>query len=311
MITAEPIAPTVALRLRRWKRRLGARLLAALNLGLFHLLGCLPIEWCSAIGAFLGDANGRTRHRSGRDAAARGYRRLSPAMVTEAEADAAAARLFSQIGRVMCEFAILHRLWTARRITVMGSENLQGALQAGPTIVVGLHLGNWETIGPALIGLGVQDLLAFYQPPPSPTDEKIAVTARLRYGVRLLRPSIAATRQALRHLSRDHGTLLIYADDERGERVLAPLFGRAISPRSNMVNIVRFAWASGATVIPAFAERLAGARFRVTFLPPVALTPIGDDETTALSDNVHRIDQIIAPLVLSRLDQWYMLVYHG
>jgi Kdo2-lipid IVA lauroyltransferase/acyltransferase len=306
-----PIAPAVSQRLRRWKRRLGARFLAALNLGLFYFLGCLPIEWCSAIGAFLGNANGRTRHRSGRDAAARGYRRLSPVPVTEAEADAAAARLFSQIGRVMCEFAVLHRLWPSRRISVAGNENLQEALRAGPTIVVGLHLGNWETIGPAVMGLGMRDLLAFYQPPASPTDEKIAVTARERYGVRLLRPSIAATRQALRHLTQDRGTLLIYADDERGERVMAPLFGRPIPERSNIVNIVRFAWASGAAVIPAYAERLAGARFRVTFLPPTALAPKGDDEAVTLSDNVHRIDQVIAPLVLSHLDQWYMLVHHG
>jgi Kdo2-lipid IVA lauroyltransferase/acyltransferase len=311
MRAPKPIAPTISHRLRRWRHRLGSRLLAALNLGLFHFLGCLPIEWCSAIGAFLGDANGRTRHRSGRDAAARGYRRLSPVAVTEAEADAAASRLFLQIGRVMCEFAVLHRLWPSGRISVAGTENLQAALQAGPTIVVGLHLGNWETIAPAVMGLGVQDLLAFYQPPPSSTDEKIAVTARQRYGVRLLRPTIAATRQALRHLVQDRGTLLIYADDEREGRVLAPLFGRPIPQRSNIVNIVRYAWASGATVIPAYAERLVGARFRVTFRPPVALAPKGDDEATALSDNVHRIDQIIAPLVLSRLDQWYMLVYHG
>ena len=306
-----PAAQTVSIRLRRWKRRLGARLLAALSLGLFYFMGCLPIEWCSAIGKLLGDANGRTRYRSAHDAAARGYRRLSPGPITETEAIAGATRLFSQIGRVLCEFAVLHRLWPSGRISVMGEENLLAARRAGPTIVVGLHLGNWEAIAPTLIGLGVDDMLAFYQPPPSPTDEKIAVTARRRCGIRLLRPSIATTRQALRHLTQDHGTLLIYADDERGERVMAPLFGRPIPERSNIVNIVRFAWASGATVVPAFAERLAGARLRVTFLPPVALVPKGNDDAAALSDNVHRIDRVITPLVLSRLDQWYMLVYHG
>ena len=311
MSASMPVAPTASHRIQRWKRRMGARFLDALNLSLFHFLGCLPIEWCSAIGAFLGDASGRTRHRLGRDAAARGYRPLSPVAVTEVEAHAAASRLLSQIGRVMCEFAVLHRLWPSGQISTVGNEHLQEALRAGPTIVVGLHLGNWETIGPALIGLGVRDLMAFYQPPASPTDEKIAVTARERYGVRLLRPSIAATRRALRHLTQDHGTLLIFADDERGERVMAPLFGRPIPERSNIVNIVRFDWASGAAVIPAYAERLAGARFRVTFLPPIALVPKGDDEAVTLSDNVHRVDQIIEPLVLSHLEQWYMLVYHG
>jgi len=60
------------------------------------------------------------------------------------------------------------------------------------------------------------------------------------------------------------------------------------------------------------AERLLGARFRVTYLPPVELSPEGADTPARLIDNVHRLDRVLTPLVLARLDQWYMLLeYRG
>src|SRR5207245_238378 len=84
--------------------------------------------------------------------------------------------------------------------------------------------------------------------------------------------------------------------------VSAPLFGRELRGRANILTIIRLAWASGATVIPAYAERLAGARFRVTYLPAVDLAPAGDDAAAAVRDNVERLDRVITPLVLARLD---------
>ena len=79
--------------------------------------------------------------------------------------------------------------------------------------------------------------------------------------------------------------------------------------RSNLLNIVRLAWASGAVVIPAYAERLAGARFRVTYLPPVELAPAGPGTIPLprCDDNVDRLDRVITPIVLAHLHHWYML----
>jgi KDO2-lipid IV(A) lauroyltransferase len=147
-----------------------------------------------------------------------------------------------------------------------------------------------------------------YQPPRSRFEHQLAVAARERYGAIMLRPGVAAARIAHRLLVDERGVLLIYADDERNGHVSAPLFGRPIPQRANLLNIVRLAWASGAVVIPAYAERLQGARFRVTYLPPVELAPEETDPGAALYENVHRLDRIVTPLVLARLDQWYMLL---
>ena len=86
------------------------------------------------------------------------------------------------------------------------------------------------------------------------------------------------------------------------------MFGRKLPRFANILNIIRLAWASGAAVIPAHAERLGGARFRVTYLPPVDLLPDGEDTGAALRENVQRIDRLITPIVRAHLDQWYMLL---
>jgi hypothetical protein len=57
-------------------------------------------------------------------------------------------------------------------------------------------------------------------------------------------------------------------------------------------------------VLPAHVERLRGARFRVTYRPPVDLVP---EAPSALDDNVHRLDRIITPIVQAQLHHWYML----
>ena len=293
----------------QWRRYwLRDPLLGFLNLALTRGLRQLPLDWVSAIGGFLGVANQRYRYQAQTDRAQRAYLKLSPAGASVGEAEAAVERLYNHVGRAMLEFAVLDRLWPEGRIAVAGAEHLIAARQAGePVIIMGLHLGNWETIGPSMIGLGI-GFHAIYQPQRNRFDDRIARRARERYGAILLRPGIAATRAAHRHLAQARGVLLIYGDDERRGYVNAPLFGREVRPRANILNVVRFAWASGATVIPAYALRLGGARFRVTYLPPVALAPPGNDHAAALAENVARLDRMMTPLVRAHLDQWYMLL---
>jgi KDO2-lipid IV(A) lauroyltransferase len=290
-------------RLRQW-RRYWVRdvLLGVLNLGLHFGCRLLPIDRVSDLGAWLGATNGRYRFQGSRRRAERGYLRLVPGATPE-DAAAAADRLFAHSGRVMLEFSVLDRLWKAGRIAVVGGEHVLAARAAGrPLLVMGVHLGNWEVIGPTLIGLGLQGFKGFYQPPSNRFDHRIALAARTRYGAIALRPGVASARAARRLLVEERGVFLAYADEERRGHVSMPLFGRPIPPRANVLDIVRLAGASGAAVVPAYVERLHRARFRVTFLPPVELPA-----HAPLADNVRRLDAVVTPLVLARLDQWYML----
>ena len=298
--------------LRQWRRYwLRDPLLGGLDLALHYICRRLRTEWCSAIGGRLGILSGRYRYHAARERAQRFYSRLLGDGAAAGDAAAAVMRLFDNVGRVMLEFSVLDRLWSEGRITVAGSEHLVAARAEGkPVIVMGLHLGNWETIGPTIVGLGWRGFKGFYMPPRSRFEEKIALAARARYGAIALRPGVAAARAARRLLVEERGVLLVYADEERQGHVSVPLFGRAIPPRANLLDIIRLAWASGAAVIPAYAERLGGARFRVTYLPPVELAPEGEAPGAGLIENFHRLDRIVTPLILARLDQWYMLLEH-
>ena len=207
----------------------------------------------------------------------------------------------------MAEFSTLDRLWAAGRIRVEGVEHLAAARAAGkPILIMGLHLGNWEVIGPALVAMGFPVSLV-YQPPRSRFEEAIAVASRQRAGVVLLRASVAAARKAYRVLVDDRGFLLFFVDEEKRGEINAPLFGRPLRPRANLANAVRLAWASGAAAIPAYAERLRGARFVVNFLPPIDLVPAHHDKPEAVLQNIRHLDRLITPIILARLDQWFWM----
>jgi KDO2-lipid IV(A) lauroyltransferase len=277
-------------------------LLGTLNYALYFLFRVLPLDWGSAIGGALGRANGRTRFPAQRLRALVGFHRLGG--LDRAEAEAAADRLFTETGRVMAEFSALHRLWRGGRLATAGADALLAARAAGrPVIVMGLHVSNWEVIGPALAGLGL-GFKFIYQPPQNRFELRIAVAARERYGAILLAPGVGAALTARRWLVDERGVLLIYADDERRNIVHAPLFGRPVDKRANLRVVARLAAASGAVVIGAYAERLDGARFRVNFRPPIELSGSVDED-------IRRLDELITPTVLARLDQWYMLLDFG
>jgi len=303
--------PAVRRRLREWRRYwFRDPLLGAVNFVLLYGCRLLPLDWCSAVGAAVGILNGRYRFPGQRERARQGYLQLAAGDPTPEDAERATTRLFASTGRTMLEFAVLDRLWPAGRIAIEGAEHFVGA-RAGdrPVLVMALHLGNWEVIAPTMIALlpGVKGA-GFYMPPRNRFEHMMIVAARRRYGGTMFPPGVAGTRMAHRLLVEERGVLLVYADDERKGHVSAPLFGRRLRPRANIPTIIRLAWASGASVVPAYAERLGGgARFRVTYLPAVELAPAGDDPAASLADNVARLDRVITPLVLARLDQWYML----
>ena len=233
------------------------------------------------------------------------------AALTAAEPDEvtrAVRRLFVGQGRLALEFSTLDRLWARGRISVTGAEPLLAARREGlPVIVMGLQLSNWETIAPTLVGLGLPSFKWFYQPRRNRFIDHVLVPARERCGAELLRPGVTCARIARRLLVEERGVLLAFADEERRGRVSAPLFGRPLPARANLLDIARLARVSRATIIPAYAERLRGAHFRVTLLPPVELAPEAADTDVVLNEDIARLNRTIEPLVLAHLDQWYML----
>src|SRR5215472_2451090 len=141
--------------------------------------------------------------------------------------------------------------------------------------------------------------------------QKIAfriVSLSRRGGAELVLPGPQGARQAYRVLMERRGVFLTWADARRHGNPPVPAFGRPAQHQANLSAVVRLARPTGAHPIPAYVERLAGARFHTTFGPPVEPIRNGDEEADFLV-NMARLDELITSIVVPRLDQLWMLPY--
>jgi KDO2-lipid IV(A) lauroyltransferase len=236
------------------------------------------------------------------------FKRLRPEAADPAWLDAAMNRLWLNIGRTMAEYSVLDRLWGAGRIEVEGVEHFNAAKASGkPRIIIGLHLGNWEVIGPALIQTG-HPVNVVYLRPDSEFEHQIVRKVRFRYGVRLVTPTPNSPREAIRILQKNEEAFGIYVDELARDRVHAPAFGRPLRNMGNIAYVARLALMTGAMVLPIYAVRVGDrAQFKVTFLPPLDMVDTGDRDADVMA-NIARIDALIDPIVKAHLDQWYYVL---
>jgi KDO2-lipid IV(A) lauroyltransferase len=269
-----------------------------------HALGMLPIDWASALGAFLGRRfaaqnavrDGRVRHN---------LAVLRPDISDAAELEATVRDFWSNAGRSMAEFAVLRRLWRSDRTSVVGIEHLENARAGGrPRICLFLHLGNWELVGPKLLSLG-ETSSQIVQPLANPYRNRIAESIRAVFEGQLIRPGPNAGHQMMRAL-KEHGALSLAADEYIAGELLAPSFGGPLRLDGNLGRAVRLAKLTNALICPFYCRRLEGATFALHCLPPVELdfTLRGDDY---LRTAVKTLDAIITQTIVANLDQWLML----
>lgn len=215
--------------------------------------------------------------------------------------------LWDNMARSFLEVPRMERLWGEGRIAVEGAQLLAAAPR--PLIVVGLHLGNWEAVGLAMVRHGVFPF-APYTPPSTAYRERVVVEARLRNGGRLLPPERSSARALLRQLRDEGDVLLIFCDELKGGVVQAPSFGRGPREGGNIANAVRLARATGAPLVIGWCERLphdaTGPRLRVTFErgPEVAVSA---DREADLRGGIAALDARMEALIRPRLPQWLML----
>lgn len=307
MSGAPPLAWLVAdpeRRERAWRYWVRDGRKGLLNVAVHYGLRALPIDLCSQFGALMSATAARRYPRA--DARARAlWAALRPESADRRSSDAAMARLWAGVGRTMAEFSVLDRLWAAGRIAVQGDEHLAEARASGkPTLIAGLHLGNWETICPAIVALG-HELRGIYQPPDNRFEHRVAVRARGRCGVVLEPSRPISARIAHRAMAENRGPFIIFIDDSYRGRVHAPAFGRPLRATGNIANVVRLSAMTGAAVVPVYCLREGdAARFTVTFLPALDF-PADDAGGAVLMANIGRLNAIIEPIVAAHLEQWF------
>ena len=268
-----------------------------------YVLRALPTDQVSNFGAFMGRFSPGTYPAS--DARARRlWQTLRPDEADAASTDAAMRRLWRDAGRTVAEIAVLDRLWEEGRIEVVGAEHMAAARAAGrPILAAAIHLGNWEVISVTGIKLGYHGAsLALIL--DNRFDQRLVGRLRERFGGRMIHATPTSGRAIVRELM-ERGPMVIYIDDYARGRVHAPAFGRPLKVEGNIAYVPRLAKITGAAVIPVYCQRQGDqARFKITFLPEVAMTETGD-AAADLTANVTKLNALIEPIIRANLDQWY------
>ena len=273
----------------------------------------LPVDWCSALGARLGQ--GQAGRLSRPEAEARGRAAMAllrPDLAAADRIEATMTALWGNIGRTFSEFSVLPKLIALGRSRI-GDPDRLGALLVDPRplIFAFVHLGNWEIVG-AQVGLhpafrNKRRGSGVIMPPNNRAHARIVQLQRAHLPAELIPMDAHLWRRITEVLSQPNGTAWLAADELVGGVVMAPHFGRKLKPHGNMGKIIRLAAATGARIQPVYSERLTGAHFLFHMLPTVEV-PRGRLSPEALLAEVARLDAMFAPVVRAHLDQWLWTV---
>ncbi len=278
------------------------------DLGLFRLLRALPVSVVSRIGASLGQFLGRRGHPAAAARVAAALRHLLPDF-DPSGLEMAQRRLWANVGRVFAEFCVLDRIVSEHRVRIHDSKALDAILADGrPIIMAYVHLGNWEAIGMHLSSHIPDRMFAFALTPENRVQAQIAAMQRARFPGKVVPVDAMAWRHAIEHLKRPGGILYLSVDEDNESGIPFPSFGRRLDIHDNLGKIVRLAARTGAIILPAYCERLAGPRFCVHFLEPVEFAvdmPYDPDE---IMRRMQQLDALFTPVVLRLIDQWFGLL---
>ncbi|WP_341899356.1 lauroyl acyltransferase [Ferrovibrio terrae] len=273
----------------------GARLALA-------LFSALPLDQASAFGGWLarrlGPRLGVHKH------AARNIARALPEL-TAVQQQAVLSGMWDNLGRVMAEYAHLDDLGAeiaARtdRVEVIGTEHVDAILAAGrPTIFFSAHYGNWELLGLVATRYGLP-LVQVYRAANNPLTEELLQGLRSAVGGRLVPKGMQAARELIKALKQNE-SLAMLVDQKLSTGIAVPFFGR---DAMTAPAIAELALRAGCPVVPAYVERLNGARFRVTVEAPIRLEDTGERERDVYNAML-RVNQTIEGWIRARPDHWF------
>lgn len=290
------------------RRRPGFKDLGELLLA--RLFRFLPIDWVSAIGAWMGRRRGRQAIVARRLWVGRMHVSLERlwGVTDPKERERLIIAHTSHVGRVFAEIPILHRMVRQGRLEIVGSEHL--ANLSKPVIIASAHLGNWEMMGrvPEIIG-GLWCDLAL--PLGGGVRERLVYRSRSqwRFEGGAGADYVQAGPAALRHISKavaQGRSLVMFIDEEKYEYVWAPSLGREIPYVGNRWFTARLAVRYGLDVLPVHIEPNGPGRYRAVIEPKLVPLQAGtdDDKARSLAD---MLDARVDAWVRQWPDYWYWL----
>jgi KDO2-lipid IV(A) lauroyltransferase len=208
--------------------------------------------------------------------------------------------VWDNLGRSMAELPHLPRLGPSAAgpgWELVGAEHLP----RGPAILFSAHLANWEVMTHALARL-CPGAAGIYRAPDNPLVDAMLGRLRGDGALPLFPKGAAGARAALRHLAQG-GVLALLADQKMNDGIAVPFFGRqAMTAPALAALALRFR----CPVVPAHAERLGPARFRLVVEAPLPLPASGDRAADTLA-LMTAVNARIEAWIRARPGEWLWL----
>lgn len=278
---------------RQFKRFIGYPLEAALVYALYGFFKLLPVDTASAVGGFIGRSIGP---RLGANKKARRNLALALPDLSPEQQQEAITGMWDNLGRVMAEYAHLGA-FDASRVEVVGSEHVLGMQQQQrPFIMAAGHFANWEVLPVTILRHGI-DAQLIYRHANNPYVEKLMQHARSPGGTRFARKGVAGARSVHGAL-RNHEPIAMLVDQKHNRGLPIPFFGR---PAMTATAVAELALKYDAPILMGWCERLDGARFRITMLPPL------DVSSGNVEEVLTRMNAQLESWIRQRPAQWLWL----
>jgi Kdo2-lipid IVA lauroyltransferase/acyltransferase len=281
-----------------WKtvRYLGESALVFPFIGLFKLIG---IDAASAVGGFIGR---HVFYRLPPTNTARANLRAAYPGKSAAEIDTIVRDVCDNLGRVVGEYPHLDKMTIGPggRIEVVGQDFSDQAMRSDKGVMfVSGHFANWEIMAITATLLGY-DASLVYRPPNNPFVDRWISRQRAKSGPKeQITKSVRGTRRIFTLLKRGKAILML-VDQKTYQGVPAKFFDRDAMTTAAPASV---ALKLGSILLPASAERLNGAHFRVRVYPPIAFEPSGDSDRDVLALTA-KINEAMESIVRQRPSQW-------
>lgn len=261
------------------------------------IFSCLPVDWASRLGGFIGRTAAPHLGLSRR--ALRNLRRAMPEN-SETENRRILRGMWDNLCRAMAEYPHLARIAASGsgRVEIVNGEVLTGLAAGGkPGILFGGHLGNWE-IGSSIVHrLMGSSVLSVYR---AANNRWVDGLMRRFHRTRRAVPKGADGGRALIRQLRGGGSIALLVDQKQNDGIAVPFFKRAAMTAPALA---RLGHRFGCPIIPVRFERLVGARFRCTVFAPIKVAETGDVARDVLA-TMTSVNAMLEDWIRSCPEQW-------
>lgn len=263
--------------------------------------------WCARRAGDLLHLVDRRHVRIGRENVRARYRREDGSAPDEREVRRIVRGVFRHLVSIGVEMVRLRRT-VARRgiegvVDLEDTRNLRDAMDRGKgAIVVSGHLGNWEIMAAAGMGIDVYPV-SVYRPLDNPLLDAWVRSLRGSEGADVVEKQ-GAVRGLLKALRKGRLVAILVDQDPRRHGVFVPFFG---TPASTIPTPAELALRTGAAIIPGFALRTGpGFRYRTWFEPALEVRPDADHDAEVLRVTAE-LNRRLEAAIRQAPEQWLWL----